>query len=268
MLRANDEHVTDVSVTSVKKHAKASCMGRKVENEDALVLVLGHALFEGAVRGARKGTFDDGFHRLPMLLAREAVTQASAANPLDGSRIVRAIGLQWVAEKVKAMAAMDVVLAAVVVRDELANERLAALTSDAERAAFLARVSMKDAKERAQQMSALGVFGSKMSQERTYIWWAVVMWCKSWLLWHLFHARRTGGTPVDTRLWQLLLFMGHRLDQLQDLLVDADGPSEQALAPADASVAAGGRPGSGSAAPLPVPGTVSPVGGLGVIVRS
>jgi len=212
MRPANDEHVTEVSVTSLQEYAKAPCMGRKVENEDAVVLASGHARFEGALRGARKGTFDDGFHRLPMLLAREAVTQASAANPLDGSRIVEAIGLQWVAENVKAMAAMDVVLAAVVVRDELANDRLAALKSDAERAAYLPKVSMKDAKERAQQMSALGVLGSKMSQERTYIWWAVVMWCKSWLVWHLCHARRTGGTPVDTRLWELLLFMGHRLD--------------------------------------------------------
>jgi len=84
---AYDEHVVDVGVTSLKKYAKAPCAGRKVEEEDAVVLVSGHARFEAALRGATNGTFADGFHRLPMLLAKDAVSQASAANPRDGSRI-------------------------------------------------------------------------------------------------------------------------------------------------------------------------------------
>ena len=92
-----------------------------MEEEDAGVLVSGHARLEAALLGASNGTFVAGFHRLPMLLAKDAVSQASAANRRDGSRIVKGIGLQWVAENVKAMAAMDVVVAAVVVRDEVAN---------------------------------------------------------------------------------------------------------------------------------------------------
>jgi len=91
---AHDEHVVDVGVTSLKKYAKAPCPGRKVEGEDAVVLVSGDARFEAALRGATNGTFADGFHRLPMLLAKDAVSQASAANPLYGSRIVEGIGLQ------------------------------------------------------------------------------------------------------------------------------------------------------------------------------
>jgi len=91
---AHDEHVVDVGETSLKEYAKAPCRGHKVEREDAVVLVSGHARFEAAIPGATNGTFADGFHRLPMLLANDAVSQASAANPRDGSRIFEAIGLQ------------------------------------------------------------------------------------------------------------------------------------------------------------------------------
>jgi len=239
-----------------------------VEGGDAVVLVSGHARFEAALRGASNGTFADGFHRLPMLLAKDAVSQASAANPRDGSRIVEAIGLQWVAESVKAMAAMDVVLAAVDVRDEVANERLAALRSNAARAAFWPKVSIVELRTRVAAMAPSSTSSrallAKMSQERTYLWYAVLMWCKAWVTWILHRARSAGGAPVDTRLWELLLFMSHRLEQLQDVLVDADGPAEQApVAPTDASAATEGGPSSRVATPVPAPGFVSPVGGLG-----
>jgi len=58
-----------------------------------------------------------------------------------------------VAENVKAMAAMDVVLAVVVVRDEVANERLAALRSDAARAAFWPKVSIVELRDRVADMA-------------------------------------------------------------------------------------------------------------------
>ena len=73
---------------------------------------------------------------------------------------------------------------------------------------------------------------------------------------------------MDTRLWELLLFMSHHLEQLQDVLVDADGPLEQApVSPTDATAATGGGPSSRVATPVPAPRFVSPVGGLGVMVR-
>jgi len=168
---------------------------------------------------------------------------------------------------------MDVVLAAVVVREEAVNERLAELPSDAARAAFWPKVSIVELRTRVTGMAPTSTSSrallAKLSQERTYLWYAVLMWCKAWVTWNLHRARSAGGTPVDTRLWELLLFMSHRLEQLQDVLVDADGPAEQAppVAPTDASAATGGGPSSRVATPVPAPGFVSSVGGLGVIVR-
>jgi len=61
--------------------------------------------------------------------------------------------------------------------------------------------------------------------------------------------------------------MSHDLEQLQDVLVDADGPLEQApVSSTDASAATGGGPSSRVATPVPAPRFVSPVGGLGVMV--
>ena len=88
-----------------------------------------------------------------------------------------------VAENVKAMAAMDVVLAAVVLRDEVANERLAALKSDAARAAFWPKVSIGELRARVDAMAPSSMSSrallAKMSQKRTYLWYAVLMWCKA-----------------------------------------------------------------------------------------
>jgi len=108
-------------------------------------------------------------------------------------------GLQLVAENVKAMAAMDVVLAAVVLRDEVANERLAALKSDAARAAFWPKVSIGELRARVEAMAPSSLSSRallvKMSQKRTYLWYAVLMWCKAWVAWNPAPCADGGGRP-------------------------------------------------------------------------
>jgi len=158
-------------------------------------------------------------------------TEAKAANPTDATRVVMASNKNTTTARTLRMASVDFFISMTFVRDDLVREDDIPVR----------KVTLKEVLRsagRADMASTEEGLVKWISENRTDTWYRLLQAIKPSTSDHLTAARQPRAAPVDTRCWELFLFLGRRVDDLADVLVDADGPAETDGAPATAGTRA------------------------------